>query len=44
MVQALFGGLIAGKMSEARLGAGLKHVLGLLLIAFLGFYMFVWSV
>src|SRR5208337_4032292 len=27
IIQAIFGGLIAGKMSEGRLGAGLKHTL-----------------
>jgi len=43
IVQALFGGLIAGKMSEARLGAGLKHTLILLVIGFATFVIFVWS-
>lgn len=42
VIQALLGGLIAGKMSEARLGAGLKHALILLLISFFAFYLFVW--
>lgn len=42
IIQALFGGLIAGKMSEGRLGAGLKHTLVLLIIAFVTFYLFVW--
>ena len=42
IVQAVFGGLIAGKMSEGRLGAGLKHTLMLLLIAFVTFFLFVW--
>ena len=42
IVQGVFGGLIAGKMSEARLGAGLKHTLLLLLITFLSFFLFVW--
>jgi len=42
IVQALFGGLIAGKMSEAKLGAGLKHTLILLVIGFVTFLIFVW--
>lgn len=42
IIQGIFGGLIAGKMSEGRLGAGLKHTLLLLLIAFVTFYLFVW--
>jgi flagellar protein FlaJ len=42
IVQAIIGGLAAGKMSESRLGAGLKHVLMLLLIGFLAFFIFVW--
>jgi flagellar protein FlaJ len=43
VVQACLGGLIAGKMSEAKLGAGLKHVVLLLLITFVSFLVFVWS-
>jgi archaeal flagellar protein FlaJ len=42
IIQAVFGGLIAGKMSEGRLGAGLKHTLLLLVIAFVTFFLFVW--
>ena len=42
IVQALIGGLVAGKMSEGKLGAGLKHVMLLLLITFLAFLFFVW--
>jgi len=42
VVQAVIGGLIAGKMSEGRLGAGLKHMMLLLLITFLSFLIFVW--
>lgn len=42
IVQAIIGGLVAGKMSEARLGAGLKHVLILLIVGFLTFFIFVW--
>ena len=42
IIQALFGGLIAGKMSEGRLGAGLKHTLLLLVIAFVTFLLFIW--
>jgi archaeal flagellar protein FlaJ len=43
IIQAIIGGLVAGKMSEARLGAGLKHVLILMLMAFAIFAIFVWS-
>jgi flagellar protein FlaJ len=42
VIQAVIGGLVAGKVSEARLGAGLKHVLILLVIAFVTFLIFVW--
>lgn len=41
VIQAVFGGLIAGKMSEGRLGAGLKHTLILLAIALVAFLVFV---
>jgi flagellar protein FlaJ len=44
VIQAIIGGLVAGKMSEGRLGAGLKHVLILLVICFVTFAIFVWSV
>jgi flagellar protein FlaJ len=43
VVQAAIGGLVAGKMSEAKFGAGLKHVVLLLLIGFLAFLLFVWG-
>jgi flagellar protein FlaJ len=42
VVQALIGGLVAGKMSEAKLGAGLKHTVILLVIAFVTFFLWVW--
>jgi flagellar protein FlaJ len=42
IIQGIFGGLIAGKMSEAKMGAGLKHTVALLLITFLAFFLFVW--
>jgi len=44
VIQGIFGGLIAGKMSEAKLGAGLKHTVLLLLLTFLAFFLFVWRV
>jgi len=44
VVQAIVGGLVAGKMSEAKLGAGLKHVLILLVIGFVSFLIWVWRV
>jgi len=43
VIEGILGGLIAGKMSEAHLGAGLKHSLLLLLITFLSFLLLVWS-
>jgi len=43
IIQAIIGGLVAGKMSEARLGAGLKHVLILILAGFVVFAIFVWN-
>jgi flagellar protein FlaJ len=43
IIEGILGGLIAGKMSEAHLGAGLKHSLMLLLITFTSFLLFVWS-
>ncbi len=43
IIQAIFGGLIAGKMSEGKLGAGLKHTVALLLITFMAFFIFVWG-
>lgn len=43
VVQAIIGGLVAGKMGEARLGAGLKHVMILLIIGFVTFLLFVWK-
>ena len=43
VIEGILGGLIAGKISEAHLGAGLKHSLMLLLITFVSFFLFVWS-
>lgn len=43
IIQAIIGGLVAGKMSEARLGAGLKHILVLMVMAFIVFAIFVWT-
>jgi flagellar protein FlaJ len=43
VIQAIIGGLVAGKMSEARLGAGLKHILILMAISFIVFAIFVWT-
>jgi archaeal flagellar protein FlaJ len=44
IIEAIFGGLIAGKMSEGKLGAGLKHTVALLFITFMAFFLFVWGV
>jgi len=43
VIESFFGGLIAGKMGEGSLGAGMKHALILMLISFLTFAVFVWS-
>lgn len=43
IVQGIVGGLVAGKIGEARLGAGLKHVVILLVIGFVTFFLFVWK-
>jgi len=43
VIESFFGGLIAGKMGEGSLGAGMKHALILMLISFLTFAIFVWS-
>jgi len=43
VIESFFGGLIAGKMGEGSLGAGMKHTLILMLISFLTFAVFVWS-
>jgi flagellar protein FlaJ len=42
IIQGIIGGLVAGKMSEGRLGAGLKHVLILMMLGFTVFAIFVW--
>lgn len=43
LLEGLFGGLIAGKMGEGLVGAGLKHSLILMAIGFLSFYFIVWG-
>jgi flagellar protein FlaJ len=43
IIQAIFGGIIAGKMSEGKIGAGLKHTVLLLFITFMAFLLFVWG-
>jgi flagellar protein FlaJ len=42
LIEGLFGGLVAGKMGEGSIGAGLKHSLILMCAGFLAFYLFVW--
>jgi len=41
-IEAFAGGLIAGKMGEGSMGAGLKHSLILMVMGYLVFYFFVW--
>jgi flagellar protein FlaJ len=42
IIQSFFGGLVAGKMGEGSIGAGLKHCLILMVISFLSFLFLVW--
>jgi flagellar protein FlaJ len=42
LVEGFFAGLIAGKMGEGSMGAGLKHSLILIIIGFLAFFLLVW--
>lgn len=42
MIQAFFGGIVAGKTSEGLVRAGLKHSLILMLLGFLVFHFLVW--
>jgi flagellar protein FlaJ len=43
IIEAFFGGLIAGKMGEASIAAGLKHSLILIVAGFLIFYLIIWN-
>ncbi len=40
--EGLFGGLVAGKMGDGYIGAGLKHSLVLMVSGFLAFFFLVW--
>lgn len=42
VIQGFFGGLVAGKMGEGTIGAGLKHCLILIVVSFLAFFLIVW--
>lgn len=42
IIQSLFGGLVAGKMGEGTVGAGLVHCLILIAVSFLSFLFLVW--
>lgn len=42
IIQAFFGGLVAGKMGEGNIGSGLKHCLILMAMSFLSFFLMVW--
>jgi len=42
IIEAFVGGLIAGKMGDGSIGAGLKHALVLMVAGYLMFYFFVW--
>jgi len=42
VIQGFFGGLVAGKMGEGMIGAGLKHCLILIVVSFLAFFLIVW--
>ncbi len=43
LIEAFYGGLIAGKMGEGSIGAGLKHSVLLMVIGFIAFFFFVWN-
>jgi flagellar protein FlaJ len=43
IIQSFFGGLVAGKMGEGSMGAGLKHSLILIFLALISFILFVWK-
>jgi len=42
ILEGLFGGLVAGKMGEGSIGAGLKHSMILMASGFMVFFFFVW--
>ncbi|MDW8045612.1 MAG: type II secretion system F family protein [Nitrososphaerota archaeon] len=42
IIQAFIGGLVAGKMGEGSIMAGLKHVVALLISCVIVFYLFIW--
>ena len=43
LIEGFFGGLIAGKMGEGSMGAGLKHSLVMMVSGFFIFFFFVWN-
>lgn len=43
LIEGFYGGLIAGKMGEASMGAGLKHSLLLMVAGFVAFFFFIWN-
>jgi flagellar protein FlaJ len=43
ILEGFYGGLIAGKVGEGSIGAGLKHSLAMMAIGFLAFYLIVWK-
>lgn len=43
IIEGFFGGLIAGKMGEGLIGAGLKHSLIMIILGFLIFYFIIWN-
>jgi flagellar protein FlaJ len=43
LIEGFYGGLIAGKMGEGSIGAGLKHSVILMVAGFIAFFFFVWN-
>lgn len=43
LIEGFYGGLVAGKMGEGSIGAGLKHSVILMVIGFIAFFFFVWN-
>jgi flagellar protein FlaJ len=43
LIEGLIGGLVAGKMGEGSMGAGLKHSVIMMIGGFVAFFVFVWN-
>jgi flagellar protein FlaJ len=43
LIEGFYGGLIAGKIGEGSIGAGLKHSVILMTVGFIAFFFFIWN-